>query len=249
MSEILVVIPARLDSKRLPRKLLLEIHGRPVLYWTIKRVLDAGFLDYVVATDSDEISAFCDSYSFPCIKTSDQCINGTERVFEAAQAYADQYRYFLNVQGDEPLLSKEIIRNVAEQAGSHDDAFVTAISPLDEKAPNNPSEVKVAIGQDGRILYASRALIPHSRDGDSVARWKIHGVYLYTFEVLAKFIESNIGVLEGVEMVEQLRCIENDIQLIGVKTICSPPSVDTRDDYDFYKTMNPQDFAKGSTSL
>ena len=186
---LLIVIPARLDSNRLPRKLLLNIHGKPLLYWTVKRVHDANLADVLVATDSLEIKAMCESFGFAALLTSKNCANGTERVFEVASAYQDKYDLFMNVQGDEPLLNIDILEAMIATVGCNDQAFKVAVSRIEDAHENNPSEVKVAISWGGRVRYASRAPIPFERDGDAYLH-KIHGVYLYTHSILSEFVSA-----------------------------------------------------------
>lgn len=246
MSETLIVVPARLGSTRLGRKLLLDIHGKPVIYWTAKRISESGVADFVVATDSEEIADVCSGFSIPFTMTSTCCENGTERVFEVAARYKNKFKYFMNVQGDEPLIHEKIIRDIADSAGKHKDAFVTAISMVDNSEENDPSEVKVALSDDSRIRYASRCLVPYNRDCATGARWKIHGVYLYSYEVLKKFSDAPVGILESTEKVEQLRCIENDIPLIGIKTCAGARSVDTLEDLTAFRAMPYSAFTRGA---
>ena len=241
MPRVLIVIPARLESTRLPRKLLLELHGKPVIYWTVKRVVEAGLADIIVATDSTEIKAVCEVYGFPVELTSNDWINGTERVYEIASQYCDQYDLFMNVQGDEPLLNIEILETMLGSIGQNDSAFKTAVSKISGSPENNPSEVKVALAADGRIRYASRALIPFNRDSQGT-HYKIHGVYLYPFSILERFVNSTEGLLESIEKVEQLRCIENDIPLFGVVTPHTSNSVDSSVDFDFYRSLSAEEF-------
>lgn len=238
---VLIVIPARLESARLPRKLLLELHGKPIIYWTVKRVVETGLADVIVATDSLEIKQVCESYGFPVELTSNECVNGTERVYEIASQYCDRYDLFMNVQGDEPLLNVEILETMLGTVSRNDSTFKTAVSEISGSSVNNPSEVKVAMSADGRIRYASRALVPFSRDSQC-SHFKIHGVYLYTLSILERFVNSPEGLLESIEKVEQLRCIENDIPLFGVITPHTSNSVDTQVDFEFYRGLSSEEF-------
>lgn len=239
--DVLIVIPARLKSGRLPKKLLMNLHGRPLLYWTAKRVLEASLAEVVVATDSTEIQVMCEKYQLPVLLTSEKCINGTERVYEVASKYHDRFELFMNVQGDEPLVNISVIEAVLKTAGIDNNAFKTAISEVHDTSKNNPSEVKVALSKGNRILYASRMLVPFHRDSNG-QYYKIHGVYLYSFEVLKKFINSLAGPLEQTEKIEQLRCLENDIPLLGIITPHTMVSVDTETDLDFYRMLDREQF-------
>lgn len=247
-SKILIVIPARLNSTRLRRKLMLELHGFPLIYWTVKRVIDSKLADVIVATDSEEIKCLCDANFFPVEITSNNCSNGTERVYQIAKKYKDKYDFFLNVQADEPLINIEIIRNVLKTIGTNDNSFKTAVSIVTEYSKNNPSEVKVAMSSFGRIRFVSRSLIPYGRDV-KLDFYKIHGVYLYPYAILEKFIKAKEGPLEKLEKVEQMRCIENDIDLYGVITPHSLNSVDTELDFNIYKNMNHERFIEKAYRL
>jgi 3-deoxy-D-manno-octulosonate cytidylyltransferase len=229
----MIVIPARLNSKRLPAKILAEIHGKPMIYWVAMRALSSELARVIVATDSEEVISVCKSHNIPATLTSDKCENGTERVFEVSRQFPDM-EYFINIQGDEPLINVEVIR---EMMGVEVNkwSFYTAISKISLEE-NNPSEIKVALGENDRIRFASRSLIPYFRDTQGV-RYKIHGVYLYSKEILSKYVSYAPGELELSEAVEQLRCIERDIPIYGVKTSTTERSVDTMDDLQYMRNI------------
>lgn len=232
---ILTVIPARLESQRLPRKLLAEIHGKPVIFWTANRIRLHEGTDFVVATDSREIADVCQAYNLPFVMTPENCKNGTERVFETALQYP-QYSHFINLQGDEPLINLNIIDKMLETIDLSDNAFKVSVSKF-SAFQNNPSEIKVAMQEDGRIRYASRSHIPYDRDSNSDI-FKINGVFSYSRNVLEKFTNAPEGYLENIEKIEQLRCIENDIELFGVVSPETPKSLDTPDDLIAYKQVS-----------
>lgn len=231
---VLTVIPARLESIRLPQKLLELIHGKPLIYWVANRIRIFNGSDFIVATDSSSIAEVCEQESLPFIMTSEDCVNGSERVYEAACRFP-QYSHFLNVQGDEPLVNLELLEKLLKTVGENDHAFKTAVTKL-HFGTNDPTEVKVAMQHDNRIRYASRSYIPYGRDS-TFPTFKIHGVYLYTREVLERFVGAPAGPLEQVEQVEQLRCIENDIELYGVRCPSSPKSIDTLEDLNRYRKI------------
>lgn len=229
----MIVIPARLNSKRLPTKILADIHGKPMIYWVAMRALSSELARVIVATDSEDVFGICKLHNIPVTMTSNKCENGTERVFEVSCQFPDM-EYFINVQGDEPLINVEIIR---EMMGTeiNNTFFYTAISKISLEE-NNPSEIKVALGENNRIRFASRGLIPYFRGMHGV-RYKIHGVYLYSREVLSKYVSYAPGELELSEAVEQLRCIEWDIPIYGVKTSSTERSVDTMDDLEYMRSI------------
>ena len=231
---ILTVIPARLESQRLPRKLLKTIHGKPVIFWTANRIKLHGGTDFLVATDSREIADVCDEFGLPYSMTSQDCQNGTERVFEIAKKFP-QHSHFLNIQGDEPLVDFGVIDTMLRDVGESDHAFKVSVSEVIEQE-NNPSEIKVAMQENRRIRYVSRARVPHDRDSRSHT-FKINGVFSYSRNVLERFSAAPEGNLEKIEKIEQLRCIENDIELHGVVCVETPKSLDTSDDLVRYKNI------------
>ncbi len=229
---ILVVIPSRLSSSRLPRKILSNIHGKPMVYWTYIRALSTQVGDVIVAVDSEEVETELKSLGLKTIMTDTACENGTERVYEVSTKLKE-YNFFLNIQADEPLLNLSVIKKIAKTKRDNN-SFIVAIS--DCQGGENMSEVKVALSLENRIRFASRGGIPRNRDGKS-KYYKIHGVYLYSRPVLQKYVSCEPGPLEILEKVEQLRCIEHDIPLIGVITPATERSVDTIEDLEYIRSF------------
>lgn len=189
MEKTLIVIPARYESHRLPGKVLEELHGYPMIYWVYRRALNAKCGTVVVAADHPIVFKRLQDLGIPYIQTDPNCKNGTERVYEVSKKYPDT-QYFINVQGDEPLLNPSVIRDVVA-SGFCNNVFKTAVSPILDKV-NNSSEVKVALSFNNRIRFASRSLIPFSRGGPTEF-YKIHGVYLYSRSVLETFVSAPRG--------------------------------------------------------
>jgi len=233
MKRTLIVIPARYNSHRLPGKVLEDLHGFPMIYWVYKQALKAKSGEVVLAADDSKVFKVLEVLGIPYVKTDPACKNGTERVYEVSTKYP-HIQYFVNVQCDEPLLNPNIIREVVE-SGLDDNVFKTAVSLISNKV-NNPNEVKVALSFNNRIRFATRNLIPYSQN-DLTQLYKIHGVYLYSRDLLHTFVSSIAGPLEILESVEQLRCIENDIPLVGVKTENTERSVDTYNDLVYMRKL------------
>jgi 3-deoxy-manno-octulosonate cytidylyltransferase (CMP-KDO synthetase) len=227
--KIMAVIPARLASTRLPRKMLREIAGIPLLARVYQGVRRCSALDQVVvATDSEEILRFCEQEGFAARMTSAAHRSGTERVHEISTVIpADIY---LNVQGDEPLTRPEhidtliaVMRNSAVEVG-------TLKTPAAEIDIDNPSAVKVVTDATGRALYFSRATIPHDRDGLSPRYYKHLGFYGYRKEALEKFVRCPESPLERSERLEQLRFLENGVPIYVAETPFDTVGVDTEED-------------------
>jgi CMP-2-keto-3-deoxyoctulosonic acid synthetase len=127
-ADILIVIPARLKSTRLPKMPLEKIHGYPMIYRVGKRIRDAKICDYEVATDSIQIRDVCKNYDINVVMTSDTCKNGSERVADVANN--SRYKYYCNVQGDEPMIDVEGMREFIYEAISFKNSFVQAITSV-----------------------------------------------------------------------------------------------------------------------
>ena len=237
----LVVVPARLDATRLPRKPLLNIHGFPMIYWVAHRIKLAGIVDYVVATDSIEIISVCAKYDIPAIMTSGRCRNGTERVAEVALLMP--YEYYCNVQGDEPLLNCSNVLALIDNENKRDDVFYQAVCPYDTKKNNDYSVVKTVLLADGSLPFFTRADIPHSRNNKiGFIKYKLLGLYVYSRELLLMYSKLSAGPLEELEKVEQLRCTENGIPVIGIPVGESERSVDTPDDIVYMRAQKKEKF-------
>lgn len=234
LTDTLIVIPARLNSTRLPRKPLADINGFPMIYWVAKKVQAANICDYVVATDSLQIKEVCESYGLEVVMTSSKCRNGTERISEVATS--SDYKYFVNVQGDEPLIDMEGVRAFVSQACEYSGMFVQAVTTT-FGSKNDISEVKVALDKTGRVRYLSRHPVPFHRESDRPTLFKCIGLYFYERDVLDRFVNLPEGHLERLESVEQLRCIENDLPIMAVDVGFDSISVDTPQDLELVRSL------------
>jgi 3-deoxy-manno-octulosonate cytidylyltransferase (CMP-KDO synthetase) len=225
---VIAVIPARLASTRLPRKVLRPIAGVPMLGWVYRAALACPQLDQVlIATDSGEVAAYADSEGWPSVMTSPDLASGTDRVHAVAGLVdADIY---VNIQGDEPLLRPEHIEALL-QPFARTDAQVTTLSTL--CAPHqidDPNAVKVVTANDGRALYFSRATIPYQR-GTPLPPRKHIGIYAYRKAALRRFAELPPSPLESVERLEQLRWLEEGISIHVAPALFDTIGVDTEED-------------------
>ncbi len=226
---VVAVIPARLASTRLPRKMLREIAGVPLLARVYEAVRGCRSLEeVVVATDSAEILEFCQGRGFAVRMTSATHKSGTERVHEITTTTpADVY---LNIQGDEPLARKEHIDSllaVMRGAGVEVGTLKTPASEIDIR---NPSAVKVVTDGSGRALYFSRATIPFDRDATQPQYYKHLGFYGYRKDALDRFVRWPESSLERVERLEQLRFLENGVPIFVGETPFDTVGVDTEED-------------------
>src|SRR5580698_5209907 len=226
---VLGVIPARLASTRLSRKVLRPIAGKPMLAWVYEAARACPQLNQIlIATDSEEVAALCHQNNWPVQLTPPDLPSGTDRVHAVSlQVPADIY---VNIQGDEPLLKPEhltaLLRPFAEP-----NVEVTTLKVLcTPENINNPNAVKVVTAADGRALYFSRATIPYDRDGANPQYWKHIGLYAYRKAALQRFPTLPPSLLEQTERLEQLRFLENNIPIHVEPTEHDTIGVDTEED-------------------
>lgn len=227
---VLGVIPARLASTRLPRKVLREIAGRPLLAWVYQAALQCAELDRVViATDADEVMRLCEREGWPCEMTSPELASGTDRLHAVAQRILAEI--YVNVQGDEPMLRPEHVRALLRPFRDRHVDVTTLKVRCTEENVRNPNAVKVVTAADGRALYFSRATIPFDRDGrGGAAYWKHIGLYAYRRAALERFPALAPSLLEATERLEQLRFLENGLSVYVEPTEIDTVGVDTEED-------------------
>jgi 3-deoxy-manno-octulosonate cytidylyltransferase (CMP-KDO synthetase) len=225
----IAVIPARLASTRLPRKMLREIFGKPLIGIVYEVVRSSILLaDVIVATDSEEIMAVCLKNGWKAAMTSSAHRSGTERVHEiSCRESADVY---INVQGDEPLVRPEQIASLLDVMSNPQVEVGTLKTPAAAIDVPNPNAVKVVTDLNGRALYFSRATIPHDRDRTQPRYFKHLGLYAYRKPALDRFVSLPESSLEQAERLEQLRFLENDISIYVGETPYDSIGVDTEED-------------------
>ena len=225
----IAVIPARLASTRLPRKMLREIVGETLLARVYRGVRSCAQLeDVIVATDSEEIMQLCRSNGWHARMTSTTHRSGTERVHEISKSIAADV--YLNVQGDEPMTREEHIAALIGLMKDQNIKVGTLKTPAAAEDIPNPNAVKVVTDADGRALYFSRATIPHDRDGSKPRYFKHLGFYAYRKEALDRFCGLPESSLERSERLEQLRFLENGIPIHVAETSFDTIGVDTEED-------------------
>ena len=227
---IVGVIPARLASTRLPRKVLRELLGEPLLAWVYRAAKACPELDEViVAADSDEVAQLCKQRGWPCILTSPNLPSGTDRLFAVSREV--DAAIYVNIQGDEPLLHPQHITAMLAPFSNPGVEVTTLKVRCTPENIDNPNAVKVVTANDGRALYFSRATIPFDRDAEGRAvYWKHLGLYAYRKQALARFAALAPGALELTERLEQLRLLENGIALYVAETPHDTIGVDTEED-------------------
>jgi 3-deoxy-manno-octulosonate cytidylyltransferase (CMP-KDO synthetase) len=225
----LAVIPARLASTRLPRKVLREIAGRPMLAWVYEAARACPALDGIlIATDSDEVMALCRQNGWPATMTSPELPSGSDRVYAVAQL--NPAEIYVNIQGDEPLLRPSHITALLTPFADRSVQVTTLKTRCTAENRNNPNAVKVVTTTKQRALYFSRSTIPYDREESGAPIYKHLGLYAYRAEALRRFHALAPSPLEMAERLEQLRFLEHDIPIHVAETTEDTVGVDTEED-------------------
>jgi 3-deoxy-manno-octulosonate cytidylyltransferase (CMP-KDO synthetase) len=240
-----VVIPARYASARLPGEALLSIGGKPMVQWVYERAKASAATEIMIATDDLLIVSAAHSFGAETVMTAASHASGTDRIAEVARSRrwpADDI--VVNVQGDEPMMPPALINQVASLLEGHPDADIaTLASPVQSLQEFlDPNAVKVVTDGEGRALYFSRAPIPWNRDGAAAglasqrvfAGSRRHvGIYAYRVRALLRLAALSPSPLETREKLEQLRALENGLQIRVADTKERPgPDVNTAEDFE-----------------
>ena len=218
---VIGVVPARLASTRLARKVLREIAGRPLLAWVYQAAADACIFDrLIIAVDSDEVADLCRVEGWDFRVTPPELASGTDRVHAVSRMLAREDEtirddaIFVNIQGDEPMLRREHFQALLRPFTRAGVTVSTLRTPCRAEDVQNPNVVKVVVDHNGKALYFSRAPIPWDRDGrGEIAYWKHLGLYAYMRHTLDRFPCLPSSRLEAAERLEQLRLLENGISI------------------------------------
>lgn len=224
------IIPARLASTRLTHKVLRDIAGKPMLAHVYEASRKSPLLDEVIiATDSDDVMRVAAANGWKAQMTSTAHRSGTDRMYEVAQRLeADVY---VNIQGDLPLVRPEQIEALLRPMRRAEVTVSTVKTPCQPEEVNNPNVVKVVTDKNGRALYFSRSAIPFDRDKSGKVQWFKHmGMYAYKRPALQRFCNLPESKLEAAERLEQLRLLENGIDIYVEETPYGTVEVDTEAD-------------------
>jgi 3-deoxy-manno-octulosonate cytidylyltransferase (CMP-KDO synthetase) len=230
-----VIIPARYASTRFPGKLLAPLGGEPLILHTVRSVLKSKADKVCVAADDERIAdalkeiAASHGERFSIIMSDASIPTGTDRVAFAAKYIEDDI--IINVQGDEPFISPELLNELFLLFEKEKEIeMASACVRICGDDAENPNHVKVALDKDNFALYFSRFPIPFDRDKKHPVRYKHIGIYAFRRETLFRFTKLSPTPLESAEMLEQLRALENGIKIKMLITDYSPISVDTNED-------------------
>ena len=230
MLDAVAVIPARLGSARLARKVLREIAGKPMLQRVYEAARQSPLLrEVIIATDSDEVMQLARAHGWSAQMTSPAHRSGTDRMHEVAQRVAAEV--YVNIQGDLPTARPEHIEALLRPMERTEVLVSTIKTPCRPEEINNPNAVKVVTDKNGRALYFSRSPIPFDRDQKGTSRYYKHlGMYAYRKDALDRFCNLPESELEASERLEQLRLLENGIDIYVEETPFNVVEVDTEED-------------------
>lgn len=231
--KFLGVIPARYASTRLEGKPLKDIHGHTMIEWVYKRAKNSSLDEVVVATDDERIYAEVLSFGGKAIMTREDHPNGTSRIAEVADHYRD-YEVIINIQGDEPLIEREMIDSLIIPFKEEEDLVMATlkhrIDTMEEV--ENPNNVKVITDRADYAIYFSRSPIPYPRELNMANYYKHVGIYGYKRDFVMEYAKMASTPLEVSESLEQLRVLENGYRIKVLDTPYKIVGVDTPEDLE-----------------
>ena len=256
IEKVVVAVPARLQSSRLPGKVLADIGGKSMIQRVLERSSQAAGVDAVVlCTDSDLVQQLALDWGFPVLMTSQNCTSGSERIASVADALMDlawgdqevdsERTAVINVQGDQPFLDPAVIEAMVAEFQRRDSPpeVVTPVYALSAATVHNPNVVKTVLAHDSRALYFSRSAIPHVRDVEPqdwhryTTYWGHVGMYGFRGDVLAAWNQLPASPLEDLERLEQLRLIEAGYTIATFPVLGTSLSVDTAEQLEQARAM------------
>lgn len=251
LPQFTVLIPARLESTRLPNKPLADIHGIPMVVRVTQQARKSGAVNVVVACDDSKIVDVCASYDIEAILTRTDHLSGSDRLAEACEVLElSDDQLVVNVQGDEPLIDPTLIDAVASTLSGRPDCVMSSAAHTIRELEDflSPNVVKVVIDAHRTALYFSRAPIPASRDSGAAAWWRPGacaaaplrhiGVYGYRASFLRQFPQLKPSPAELMESLEQLRVLWHGHRIaIHISELAPEIGVDTMQDLERIRSL------------
>ena len=238
MSDFLLVIPARYNSKRLPGKPLIKIKGIPMIIRTFNQCKKATHKsNIIIATDSELIKKVCNKNDIKVLMTSKKCLTGTDRIGEVAKKI--KKKFYINVQGDEPICNPLDIKKIINYAKKKPETIINGYSRIRNKglyySPNIP---KIVFDKNENLLYASRAPIPSNKKNVFTKAWRQICIYSFPYRSLKRFVNASKKTpLEKIEDIEINRFIELGLKVKMLKMSNKSISVDTAKDLSLVKKI------------
>ncbi len=233
------IIPARYESSRFPGKPLVEIQGKPMFWHVHDRASRCPQLESItLATDDKRIFEAAKALNVPVVMTANTHQSGTDRVLEAARTLGlDNDAVVVNIQGDEPALEPAMLTELLEPFSRPEVRVATLATAIGREEAQSPDRVKVVMARNGRALYFSRAMVPFDRD-EKLHGFLLHiGLYAFRMEALEQFGRLDPSPLEQREKLEQLRLLEDGIDIYVTETRHACHGVDRPDDLETVKNI------------
>ena len=235
----IAILPARLESSRLPRKALKDICGLPMIVHVFKRCLLSKKLDEVyVATDSFEIKEVVEKYGGKVIMTSSKHETGTDRIAEAALELDAEI--IVNIQGDEALVNPKYIDRVTNELIENPDINV-GILVNSFSTKDSPSDIKVVLNNNNDVMYLSRSDIPSGSRLNNPPMLKAYHIVPFRKKFLLEYAQMDRSSLEKIEFNEYVRILENGERIRAVYVESDAVSVDTPEDLQYVREVMPND--------
>ena len=234
------LIPARLNSTRLEKKLIKNLNGIPIIVRTYQNICSTKLFDeVVVVTDSDEIINVLNEFDIKFLKSKEDHNTGTDRIAEFSKKFKSDI--IINVQADEPFVLKEDLLKIINKFKNDIENKINVISLMTNlisiEEIKNPNNVKVVVDKNNNSLLFSRSIIPFKRVENKVNYFKHIGIYAFRNSFLNKFKKFKQTNLELAEMIEALRIIENGYNIHMIEIDHEQISIDTIDDFNKAKSM------------
>ncbi len=231
LKNFIIVIPARYNSSRFPGKPLAKIHSKSMLSLVWEKCVKAvGAANVIIATDDKRIINHCKIGKMKCLLTSKKCLTGTDRIIEISKKIKREF--YINVQGDEPLVKPGDIKKIIKASIKNPDYIINGMSKITNKDDyRNLNIPKLVINMDNQLLFMSRAPIPANKKDQFVKAYKQVCIYSYPRDVLqSKYIFNKKSELEKIEDIEILRFLEIGYKIKMVKLSQNSIAVDTPSD-------------------
>ena len=230
-SKCVIIIPARYASTRFPGKPLALLAGKPIINHVCEKAAASVADLVIVATDDRRIADAVEAAGFRAVMTSSEHPSGTDRIAEALEKIGGTFDLIVNVQGDEPLIPPRVINELIGEMKSHPELPMATVAVPGSRETMTENNVKVVFGSDRRALYFSRAMIPFlRRGGTECGVWLHWGIYAFRRAALEKFVSLPPGKLENAEKLEQLRALENGIDIRVITSRLQSIGIDTPED-------------------
>ncbi len=233
-----IIIPARLNSTRLKNKLLLEVNSKPIIQWVYESAKKSKLSKRVIiATDSEEIYGKAQNFGAEIEMTSAEHKSGSDRIAEVAKRHPE-FEYILNMQGDEPQITPEVIDLALDLIQNTSCDISTLVREIKDTGQiQSPNCVKCVFDKNFNALYFSRYPVPYPRNNEFAKYYAHIGMYGYKKESLLKMTSYPQADIEKTESLEQLRALYNGMNIKVAITDLNPTGIDTIEDYNKFKSL------------